>query len=237
MRRRSTTRHAHSTLRTDERRRYDGMTTAHDHLPSRLRRARLRRGARQADRGLPRPTGRRLDLRAHHRRRTARSTATSTSRGACRWSSPTTTSPAPSPSCARSPTTATIPNLTPEQIGNTWLNYLDRAADDPLVGRHRQLDRAHRLSAPEERHPGAGERLDRAQRQDDRRADRLPDLHRRLGDDRARRPGARRRLRPPRRQRQPRRRGDLRRAGDRRDGGAGLRRVRSERADRHRASA
>ena len=39
-----------------------------------------------------------------------------------------------------------------------------RAAHDPLVGRHRQLDRAHRLPAPQERHPGAGERLDRAQR-------------------------------------------------------------------------
>ena len=31
------------------------------------------------------------------------------SRGRCPWSSPTTTSPAPSPSCARSPTTATSP--------------------------------------------------------------------------------------------------------------------------------
>ena len=98
----------------------DAATTA----SGRLRRARLCRRARQADRGLPRAPGRGLDLRPHHRRASARSTTTSTSRAACPWSSPTTTSPAPSPSCGRCPTTATIPNLTPEQIGNTWLNYL-----------------------------------------------------------------------------------------------------------------
>ena len=40
-----------------------------------------------------------------------------------RWSSPTTTSPAPSPSCARCRTTAR-PSSRPAQIGQTWLNYI-----------------------------------------------------------------------------------------------------------------
>ena len=109
-----------------------------------------------------------------------------------------------------------------------------RAADHPLVGRHGQLHRAHRLPAPEARHPGPGQRLDRTQRQGGRRADRRADLHRRLGHGRPRRPRAGRRPGPPRRQRQPRRRGDLRRAGDRRHGGAGLRRARPRQAARHR---
>ena len=61
-----------------------------------------------------------------------------------------------------------------------------RAPRHPVVGRQRQFDRAHRLAQPEARRRGAGERLDRGQRQDGRRADRRADLHRRLGDRRRR---------------------------------------------------
>ena len=199
-----------------------------------LCRAGLCRGARQADRGLSGETGRGLDLRPHYRYCMARSTATSTSRGECRWSSPTTTSRGPSPFCGRSPTTATIPNLTPEQIGNTWLNYLIERRTILWWGGIGNSTEHTAYLAVEERHPGAGERVNRAQRHDGCRADRLPDLHRRLGHDRAGRSGARRRLRPPCRERQSRRRGDLRSAGDRGHGGAGVRRVRSRPAHRRR---
>ena len=149
--------------------------------------------------------------------------ASSRPSAATRWSSPTTTSPAPSPSCARSRTTATGRHARADRPDLAQLHH--RGAHDPLVGRPRQLDRAHRLPAPEGRHPRAGQRLDRAQRQGAGRADRRADLHRRLGDGLPGRPRARRRPRPPRRQRQPRRRGDLRRAGHRGDGGAGVRRA------------
>ena len=101
-----------------------------------------------------------------------------------------------------------------------------RAADDPLVGRHGQLHRAHRLSAAQ----AAASR---------RRASGSIALNGKVvaeqigaqifidgwAHGRARRSGARRRSGAPRRQRQPRRRGDLRRAGARGDGGAGVRRV------------
>ena len=53
----------------------------------------------------------------------------------------------------------------------------DRGAHRPVVGRPRQLNRAYGLSAPEERHPGADERLDRDERQGRGRADRCADLH------------------------------------------------------------
>jgi hypothetical protein len=72
-------------------------------------------------------------------------------------------------------------DLTPAQIGQlAQLHH--RAAHDPVVGRHGQLHRAHRLSAAEKRHPRAAQRFDGAERQSRRRADRLADLHRRLGD-------------------------------------------------------
>ena len=65
-----------------------------------------------------------------------------------------------------------------------------RGALDPVVGRQRQFDRAHRLAEPQARHRGARFRLDRHQRLDGRRADRRADLHRRLGDGRAAPAGA-----------------------------------------------
>ena len=57
------------------------------------------------------------------RARSATSTATFRRPAARHWWSPTTTSPAPSRSCARSKTKATRPAPTPAQIGRTWLNY------------------------------------------------------------------------------------------------------------------
>ena len=53
-------------------------------------------------------------------------------------------------------------DLTPEQIGKTWLNYLIERTNHPVVGRAGQLDRTHRLPAPEARHARAAQRVDRA---------------------------------------------------------------------------
>ena len=195
-------------------------------IPAGLRRARLRRRARQADRRLPRPARRGLDLRADRRRVRRGRPLRPRAATARRWSSPTTTSPAPSPSSAPWRTTATARDLTPQQIGQTWLNYtIERRTIFWWGGLGNSTEHTaylrlkNGIPAPESGSIAA-------QRQGRRRADRRPDLHRRLGDGRPGRPGARRRPRPPGRQRQPRRRGDLRRPGDRGDGGAGLRRAR-----------
>jgi len=88
--------------------------------------------------------------------------------------------------------------LSPAQIGQTWLNYL---IENKTV---------------------LWWRFYSAQWKGRCRADRRPDLYRRMGDDRAGRPGACGRARPTRGQRQPRWRGRLWRAGDRSDGGRGF---------------
>ena len=75
-----------------------------------------------------------------------------------------------------------------------------------LVGRPRQLHRAHRLPAAARRHPRTPLRLHGHERPGRGRTDRRADLHRRLGDGVPRGPGARRGLRPPGGQRLPRRR-------------------------------
>ena len=72
---------------------------------------------------------------------------------------------APSPSCAPCPTTAT-PRLDARADRPDLAQLHHRGAHDPLVGRHGQLDRAHRLSAPEAGSRRARQRLDRAERQD-----------------------------------------------------------------------
>ena len=64
--------------------------------------------------------------------------------------------------------------------GTDWQHVAQlshRATDDPVVGRDRQLDRAHRVSPAEKWHSGAGQWLDGAQWQDGCRADWLADLH------------------------------------------------------------
>ncbi len=125
-------------------------------------------------------------------------------------------------------------DLTAEQIGQTWLNYLiERRTVLWWGGLGNSTEHTAYLRL---KHgiQGARKRLDCPQRQGRRRADRLADLHRRLGDGRARRPAARRRLGAQGRQRQPRRRGHLRRAGHRRHGSAGLRRIGHQQAARHR---
>ena len=62
-----------------------------------------------------------------------------------------------------------------------------RGPHDPVVGRVRALHRAHGVPEPQTRHPGTGERFDRAQRQYARGADRGADLLRRVRADDARR--------------------------------------------------
>ena len=153
--------------------------------PGGLCRAGLCRRTRQADRGLPGATGRGLDLRPHHRRPWRgrplhpRVAGDASGRHRRRRLGHLYLSPV-----APRPRKRSQPDAGADRQHLAQLPH--RATNDPLVGRHRQLDRAHRLFAAEERHPGAGERLDRAERHDGCRADRLPDLHRRLGDDRAR---------------------------------------------------
>ena len=114
-------------------------------------------------------------------------------------------------------------DLTPAQIGETWLNYIiDRRTILWWGGMGNSTEHTAYLRL-KRRYPGAAQRLLGPQRPGNSRADRRPDLHRRLGHGRARRPGTGRRSGPPRRQRQPRRRRHPRRPGRRRHGGAGLR--------------
>ncbi len=72
-------------------------------------------------------------------------------------------------------------DFTAEQEGRTWLNYAAEEHGMYWWGRLRPLDRAYRLSQPQERHSGAGFGLARHQWCGDRRTDRRPDLHRQLG--------------------------------------------------------
>ena len=72
-------------------------------------------------------------------------------------------------------------DISAADIGRTWLNYLIEERTVLWWGRPGQLHRAHRLPAPQERHRGAAQRFHRPQHQGGGRADRRPDLHRRLG--------------------------------------------------------
>ena len=80
------------------------------------------------------------------------------------------------------------PDLSPKQIGQSWLNYLIENRTILWWGRIGQFHRAHRFHAPDLRHRRAGERLHRDERQGRRRTDRRADLHRRLGHGVAGRP-------------------------------------------------
>ena len=120
-------------------------------------------------------------------------------------------------------------DLTPAQIGQTWLNYLIEKRTVLWWGgmgnsteHTAYLRLKHGIPAP-------GQRLDSDQRQGCGGADRRADFHRRVGDGRAGRSGAGGGPGAARGQRQPRRRGDLRRAGARGDGVAGLRGIGSGR--------
>src|SRR5215203_6485526 len=122
-------------------------------------------------------------------------------------------------------------NLTPAQVGQTWLNYIIEQRTILWWGLG-QLHRTHRLSEIEGRRLGTGERLHRPEQQDRRRADRGPDLYRRLGYGSAWRPRAGRRPRPSRSQRQPRWRSRLWSPGRGGHGGRCLRRAQHRQAHR-----
>ena len=124
---------------------------------------------------------------------------------------------------------------TAAQIGQTWLNYIVERARDPVVGRHRQLHRAHRLSAPEvaasRRRAAARSTLNGKTVAEQIGAQIFIDGWAmvapgdpELAADLAEQAG----------QRQPRRRGGLCRAAAGGDGGAGVRRARSRAAARYR---
>ena len=112
-----------------------------------------------------------------------------------------------------------------------------RAPFDPVVGRQRQLDRAHRLAQSEAGDCGAGQRIDRGQRPGRRRADRRADLHRRMGDRRARKSGARRPARGAGGEGEPRRRGGGRGEALGGDGSRGVHMPRRRTPDRGRPCA
>ena len=91
-----------------------------------------------------------------------------------------------------------IRRITPRQIGESWLDYLIEGRTILWwggLGNSTEHTAYLRLKAG---HPGARQRIDRPQRPGRRRADRRPDLHRRLGDAPPRRSRGRRRPGAPR---------------------------------------
>ena len=145
-----------------------------------------------------------------------------------------TTSPGPSRSSAPWRTAVTTRTSGPRRSAGL-AELPDREPHDPVVGRPRALDGAHGLPATQVRHSRSSQRIRRAERSGDVRADRRPDLHRCLGDGVARRSGAGGCPRPDGGQGQPRRRGRSRRHLARGDGSPGLRRREPRPAARYRA--
>ena len=90
-------------------------------------------------------------------------------------------------------------DLTPAQIGQTWLNYIIEQRTILWWGGMGNSTEHTAYLRLKSGIPAPAERLDRAQRQDRGRADRCADLYRRLGHGGAGRPGAGRRSGPPRR--------------------------------------
>ena len=120
------------------------------------------------------------------------------------------------------------PDLTPEQIGNTWLNYIIERRTILWwggIGNSTEHTAYLRLKSGIPAPASGSIALNGKMVAEQIGAQIFIDGWGMIapGD-----PELRRRPRPPRRQRQPRRRGDLRRAGDRGDGGAGVRRVRPQ---------
>ncbi len=119
------------------------------------------------------------------------------------------------------------PDVTPEQIGNTWLNYLIERRTILWwggIGNSTEHTAYLRLKSGIPA-PASGSIALNGKTVAEQIGSQI--FIDGLGDDRAGRPGARGRLRPPRRERQPRWGGDLRGAGDRGHGSAGLCGVRS----------
>src|SRR6185312_16390160 len=73
-------------------------------------------------------------------------------------------------------------DLTPREIGETWLNYI--IEQRTILWWAGRLHRAYRLSAPQSGRACPPKRFHRSKRPGRGRANRVPDLHRRLGHGR-----------------------------------------------------